>query len=169
MFCLGRDYLEFVGNYEHYLRAEMKEYIQETYVNGTKGTNLFSPKGILDNKVIWYFNHDVYAAEAIKKWRERAERVNLRNIAVIMTLQSDEEAYMFEKLRLKKKLGIYHKDLGMEDIVCCHAWNDKKEQHKFYGNWTTAVNCYLSNSRGYVSPIDWIKFLNGESEYKRYQ
>lgn len=168
MFCLGKDYLEFVENYKYYLQVEMKEFTQETYVDGTKGTNLFSPKGILDNKIVWYFNHYIYASEAVRKWNERLKRVNLNNVAVIMTIQSDEEARLFAQLKVKKKIGIYHKDLKTKDIIYCPIWSEEKERFKFNGNWTTAANCYLSNSRGYVSPINWIDFLNGEEEYRRF-
>lgn len=168
MFCLGKNYLEFLENYKQYLFAEMKVYRQQIYTEGTLGCESFFAKGILDDRIVWYFNHNAYAQDAIEKWQERVKRVNLKNVAVIMTLQSDEDAYRFAQLKADKKIGIYYKDLGLEDIIYCPAWDDDKEKFKYYGNWTTAANGYLSNSRGYMSPVNWIKFLNGEKEYRRF-
>ncbi len=168
MFCLGENYLEFVENYHYYLGLEMQEYRPKKYINNTLGSEYFCQQGILGGKVVWYFNHNAYASDAIAKWNERVKRVNINNVAVIMTLQNDEDAHRFSKLNVDKKLGIYYKDLKSRDIIYCPAWNDERERFKFYGNWATAANCYLSNSRGYVSPVNWIDFLNGEAEYRRF-
>lgn len=162
MFCLGESYLEFVENYDFYLDLEMQEFKCNKYIDATLGVESFYPKGILGDKVIWYFNHNAYASDAIKKWNERAKRVNMNNVAVIMTLQNDEDAYRFSKLKVDKKLGIYHKDLNLKDVIYCPAWSSGEERLKYNGNWPSAANHYLSNSWGHVSPINWIDFLNGE-------
>lgn len=112
MFCLGDGYLEFLENYPYYLSLQMEEYENDTYIEGTIGREAFLPKGILGNKVVWYFNHHVYAKDAVNAWNEKAKRVNCFNVAAIMILHNDEEAYRFSKLNIDKKLGIYYKNLG---------------------------------------------------------
>lgn len=169
MFCLGKDYLEFLENYQYYLALEMQEYEENTYVDGTLGREAFYPKGILGDKVIWYFNHDAFATDAIKKWNDKRKLVNCDNIAAIMILQNDDEISRFLALKIDKKIGIYYKEVsGKSNIIYCPRWNDKSEQFHWDGNWPSAANKYLSNFRGYVSPINWIKFLNGDLDYKRF-
>ncbi len=169
MFCLGKNYLEFLENYSYYLSLDMQEYEDSTYAEGTLGRETFYPKGILGNKIIWYFNHNAFAADAIRKWNEKRKVVNHNNIAAIMILQNDDEICRFLDLKIEKKIGIYYKEVhGKNNIIYCSRWNDKSEQFNWDGNWPSAANKYLSNFRGYISPINWIKFLNGESDYRRF-
>lgn len=167
MFCLGKDYLEFLKHYDYYLRLEMKEYVRGNYIEDTMGVEGFLPKGILGEKVIWYFNHDINASQAVAKWNTRAKRVNMDNIAAIMTLHTDEEAYHFTELGIEKKIGIYHKDLKLENIIYCPLWNDENIRYRYGCKWALAANVFMVNSRG-VSPVNWIKFLNGEKDYRRF-
>lgn len=168
MFCLSKDYLEFIRHYEYYLNAEMKEYERSQYIKGTMGMEAFIPKGILGDKVVWYFNHNTYATEAIAKWNERAKRVNFDNIAVLMTLHTDEDAYQFSELNIEKKLGIYYKDLGLKDIIYCQLWNEENTRFLYHNDWSSFANIYMMNFKGSISPINWIKFLNGEKDYRRF-
>lgn len=168
MFCLSKDYLEFIQHYKYYLNSEMKEYVDNRYIERTMGTEAFIPKGILGDKIVWYFNHNACAAEAIVKWNERVKRINYNNIAVLMTLHTDEDAYRFAELNIEKKLGIYYKDLGLKDIIYCQPWNDEETRFLNLYGWAAFANIYMMNSKGSISPVNWIKFLNGEKDYRRF-
>lgn len=168
MFCLGEEYIQFLREYEVLLKSEMKEYISEQYISGTLGCESFYQRGILDDRIIWYFNHNQSASDAIVKWNERVKRINYSNIAMLMTIQTDEAAYEFDKLPIKKKLGVYHKDLNLESVIYCSDWNDSRVRYQSHGNWPAYANRYMSNSDNLAGAVNWIKFLNGDNDYKRY-
>lgn len=165
----GKDFLEFAEHYEYYLEMEMEEYgEQDKYVAGTQGKELFVPKGIIGDKVIWQFPHAKNAREAVTKWNERAKRVNLSNIVVLMALHNDDEAYQFAELKVEKKLGVYYKDLGLDDVIYCPVWNeDENFRYRQGWIWAGGVIEYMLN-QNQVSPVDWIKFLGGEKNYRRF-
>ena len=170
MFCTGKDYLEFLENYEYYLDCEMKELssdcdrelsqkIGEVYAS--------VPKGILGEKLVWVFNHDVDLSEAIVKWNIRKNRVNKQNVVAIMIIHSEEDAYQFEKLSIKRKIGIYYKDLHIKQVIYCPEWNDIQIRDRFGGSWHSYANNYMLDTKGFASPINWIKFLLGKEDYIR--
>lgn len=168
MYCAGKKYLEFLEQYEYYLNCEMKELQLENYVDGTISLETFYLKGILDNKIVWNFNHSVNVRKAIAQWNLRKERFNYFDVAAIMTLQSDEDAIRFEKLKIRKKIGIYYRDLGLKHVVYIPEWyNDSELILRYGGNWPDFVNKYMAGIDGYISPINWIKFLLGSESYYR--
>jgi len=122
----------------------------------------------LGNEIIWNFNHSSNADETIAKWNEHKTRLNYANIAVIMTIQSDEDAFRFEKLKIDKKLGIYYKQLHLEHVIYIPEWQDDYDNILGYdGNWTNFVNNYMLGVNSYIQPVNWIKFLTGESSFQR--
>lgn len=170
MFCLGMNYIDFIKDYEHFLNIDM-QILYETepgYIQGTMNRESFIPKGIIDNKIIWYFNHGKNAAFWVKKWNEHRKKVNYQNVAILMTIFSDEEAYEFDKLPIKKKLGIYYRDLPLKSVLYCPEWNDETIQAQNDYNWAIFANSYMRNSTRGVCKVDWINFLNGKDDYLRY-
>ena len=168
MFCAGKDYLEFLENYEYYLDCEMEEYINWNYVDGTIGRERFMEKGILGNRVVWNFNHYIDAKIAIDKWNQRKVRFNKNNVAAIMIIQCDEDAYRFSELNIEKKIGIYYKDLNLKDIIFLPEWCDGKAvKYNYGGSWPVFVMTRMVDTRGHRCPINWIKFLLGEEKYER--
>lgn len=169
MYCLGKDYLEFIKKYRYYLQLDMKEYVNDDeYIEKSLNRELFTPKGIIDNLVVWNFNHHKDAQTAIEKWNAQRKRVNFDNIAVIMMIQCDEDAYEFEKIDIRKKVGIYYKNLNLKNVVYCPLWQNIETRYQYGGNWLAMANAFACNSRGCVAKIDWLKFLNGEENYLRY-
>lgn len=122
MYCMGKDFLKFVKKYQYYLKLDMQEYKKNKYIEGSLGYESFMPSGILDDTVVWNFNHDIYAKDAIAKWNDHRRKVNFDNIAVIMILYSDEEAKEFDELKIEKKIGIYYKDMKLENVIYCPIW-----------------------------------------------
>lgn len=159
MFCAGKDYLEFLRHYEYYLKMDMKELVEEKYIDGTMGRENFVPKGIIDDRVVWKLNHDYTAKEAIKRWNIRRQRVNFDNVVALMTIQSDEDAYEFEALAINKKLGFYYKDLQLKHVIYCPEWRDPQIRQQYNWSWPSCANTLFRNSMGYVGKVNWLKYL----------
>lgn len=171
MFCQGKDYLKFLQNYSHYLKSEMIEHNKNNCTDEWD-EGMFCSKGILDGEVVWFFNHDDYASHAIEKWNQRAKCVNMKNIAVIMIIYNDDDLQGFLNLKIDKKIGIYYKRTNTPregGVIYCAQWNDAHERHERLFNWRAAANAYLCDGQDGISPVDWIKFLNGEKDYLRFQ
>lgn len=170
MFCLGQDYIEFLKHYKYYLSLDIEPYeeMNQEYIQGTLNRERFIPKGIIGKKVVWYFNHYDTSEGAVEDWNRKRREVNFNNIAVIMIIQSDEEAYRFEKLDINKKIGVYYRDLSLKSVVFCSEWEQNaKLRRQFDFNWPKYANRYMANWF-MLGRVDWIKFLNGK-DYIRYQ
>lgn len=168
MYCAGQGYLKFLEKYEYYLNCEMKKYEDKYYIDGTLGRETFYLRGILGNEIIWNFNHSSNADETIAQWNEHRARINYSNIAVIMTIQCDEDAVRFEKLQIEKRLGIYYKQLNLQHVVYVPEWQDNYDAILGYdGNWINFANDYMSGADGYIPPVNWVKFLVGDSSFRR--
>lgn len=114
MYCLGKDYLEFIKKYRYYLQLDMKEYVNDDeYIEKSLNRELFTPKGIIDNSVVWNFNHHKDAQTAIEKWNAQRKRVNFDNIAVIMMIQCDEDAYEFKKCCILSFMAEYRDEISI--------------------------------------------------------
>ena len=111
-------YIDFLENYEYYLSFDMKEKIGDIeHRDGTIGIEEFWPHGIVggeEKTVEWVLNHDIEPGISVRKWNSRRCRVNYDNIVAIMIIQSDQEAYAFDKLNIERKIGFYYKNLGLE-------------------------------------------------------
>lgn len=170
--CSGRDYLEFLKKYEFYLGQDMKVFRQAfeyPYNPANMGREQFYPKGIIDNKLVWWFVHSDNAETSVNEWNVRRKRVNLNNIVAIMLIMSDEEAYEFDKLNIERKIGIYYKDLQLDSVIYCKEWDNNPQlwlENNF--NWNAYAVKYMTNTQGKNSRINWIKFLNGATDYIRY-
>lgn len=166
MFCGGKDFIKFVSNLEYYLEQELLPYKNDIYIPGTLGLEQFVEKGIIDNEIVWNFNHDIYSEDAIEKWNRRKCRVNKDYVYIVMIIQNDADAYAFEQLKTKRKIGFYYKDLGLKSIVPVKEWNDKKIRWERGFNFTMYVNWHANYEIG-CDKIDWLKFLNDEEDYIR--
>lgn len=160
--------MEFLRKYEYYMNCEMKKLDGEYYIDGTLAREAFYLRGILGNEIIWNFNHSSNADETIAQWNEHKARFNYGNIAAVMTIQSDEDAFRFEELKIEKKLGIYYKQLDLEHVIYIPEWQDNYDAIlKYDGNWTNFANDYMLGANGYIPPVNWIKFLVGDSSFRR--
>ncbi len=112
-------------------------------------------------------NHDIEPGISVRKWNSRRCRVNYDNIVAIMIIQSDQEAYAFDKLNIERKIGFYYKNLGLENVICINEWSNKKNIIEFDSMFPFFVNNYMRNFAKEVPIIDWMKFFNGEKEFVR--
>jgi len=169
MSCIGRDYITFLEHYKYYCSKEMRAYTEEDYERCRKGFHDFIPKGMIDNKITWIFNHYLDAETGIEAWKKGLERLNYQNIVALAALQSDEEAYDFEALPIKRKLGFYYKELHLEHVIHVKEFNDLQERYHFEGNWLAYVVQYGSSLNQCIPHVDWIKFLSGKEDFLRFQ
>lgn len=159
MYSLGENYINFLQDYSRYLKMPMEQYEEENYIKQTIGREGYTPKGIIDNKVIWYLNHDIFPEMAINKWNERRYRVNDKNVIAIMTLYTDEEAYAFDDLNIEKKIGFYQKDLKLKSVVYLKEWEDLRIRHKYSYSFPLMVNALPNQTE--MCNVDWLSFLLG--------
>lgn len=164
----GKDYLEFLNQYNLYLNTDMEE-LDNTNKWDRKISSLdqFAPKGIIGDKIIWNFPHATNADEAIEKWNKKRKEINYNNIVALMVIYDDDDAEKFEQVLIKRKLGIYYKNLHLQSVLYCPEWKKEEVRFRYRYGWSHYVHRYVTNMvRG--SRIDWIKFLNGRNDYLRY-
>lgn len=172
MICSGKDFFAFLSDYEHYLGKDMVLY-DDGYNDASSGDLgdmilRFMPKGILDNKVVWNFAHETNPESEVCMWNIRRKRVNFKNIALIMIIQNDKEAYEFAELPIEKKIGFYYKDMNVPSIIKIDGWDNQEMRRSVMYRWHVYANCCVLNTKGKIGKIDWIKFLNGTEGFVRY-
>lgn len=168
MGCMKNDYIEFLKNWEYYCSQKIRAYTKEEYDASYFTLHNCVPRGMIDDKVTWIFGHYQSEEEGIAAWEKGIKRINKDNIVAIAALESDEDAYAFEQLPIKKKLGFYYKDLHLNHVVYLKKWEDAKIRCEMGGNFWGFVVRYCSNSYQYSSYIDWIKFLYNQTNYVRF-
>ena len=168
-FCTTEHYYEFIENYEKYLLCDMKGIECESISEPLKIGEMFasSPRGIIDDKVEWVFNHDVYGEKAVNRWNEKRKKVNMKNIAILKTIFSDEDAYRFDKLNVEKKIGFYYKDLGLKSVFYCPEWYDQSIRDRYASYFVGFAIDRVTDDEKYYRNIDWIRFLLGKEDYIR--
>ena len=171
--CFYDGFFDFAGNLKDFLAKPMQIHYDETYNYNGIGRERFFPKGIItDSKgcqVEFLFPHTSSAELAVDKWNNRKERVNYENVAIAVIITNDSQLERFNELKIEKKIGVYYKKSDIEGMVFCDEWNDKELRFANDYNWPKYGNTYLINSRGSAAAVDWIKFLNGERGFLRYE
>ena len=162
------EFVDFVENI-HIYKNLMLEKIEQTAepISGYYNNEIFMPSAHIDNKITWLFPHTDNIDETIIKWNRKMELVNLDNLAVVAILYSDRDAFIFDSINIKKKIGFYYKDLGLSSVVYLPEWEDTKVRLNYGYRFSNFVHRYVTNVKG-RSKIDWIKFLNGYDDYLRY-
>ena len=104
------DYIEFLSNLEHYLKAEIIFTEKSKYPEGDVARaswHHWYPIGLLDGKVEIHFLHYYSEKEAAEKWHRRAKRVNMNNLFIVGMDQnqaSEEGIKQFDRLPYKNKI-----------------------------------------------------------------
>jgi len=161
--CLSENgYMEFLRDYKKYLGMDIK-----LMAGWEEGHHMFVPRGIIDDKIVWYFAHTEDEVKEAEKWNERRKRVNFENIAALMLLENEEEAYLFDELPIEKKLGFYYKDLGLKSVIPTPEWLQLKGKTKLEFNYGLYLMKKYTNNYGRASNIDWLRFLNGSKKFLR--
>lgn len=163
-----RNYIQFLKDYEHYLSTDIilaeKDFVEEDL----EGNPVFCPRGILDDSVCWWFPHVNNENEGIEVWNRRRHYINFDNIIALMIILTDEQAYEFEQIPIKKKLGFYYKDLNLSSVLYTPEWNDTALQNKCSFRYQKFIHSIYARNISSICKVDWIKFLNGEDDFVRF-
>ncbi len=96
-----KDFIKYLENIEHYKNANM-QFIHEDGIS--------YPIGKLDDINI-YFQHYKTEEEALSKWIQRTERIDINNIFILFTDRDEctyEDLVRFDNLNFKNKIVFTH-------------------------------------------------------------
>lgn len=133
----SKDFIRFVNNIEYYLSQELVMRYGEFY-----------PIGRLDDIEI-YFNHYETCKEAVEKWNQRKERINLEKIFVLITDRDgfNEELFNeFINIKYPKLLFTGNKKYKNENSIYYSEFEDNNQigdilsNKKFYKEYKL-INC----------------------------
>lgn len=133
----SKDFIRFVNNIEYYLSQELVIRYGELY-----------PIGRLDDIEI-YFNHYETCKEAVEKWNQRKERINLDKILVLITDKDGFNNELFNEFinikypkllftgnkKYKNENSIYYSEFEGNDQI-----GDILSNRKFYKEYKL-INC----------------------------
>lgn len=170
LFIDHEHYLNLISNLDYYLKLPLKLVLNEYGFI----------EGYLEN-VKLNFVHDLSEYDILSKWNRRLKRFNFQNYLVKMDIHNDKEAYKFEDLKLKTKIGFYYKDLNLDSIIYIENWKDMKLRHKYKWDFSLLMmKCVVRNNINVDAEpneinigncfnryYDIFKLLNGEADFRR--
>lgn len=122
------DYFKLLNNLNEFLDSKLEEASPDTNTPYEYGYRGGWPRGSLSDsngdKVYLNFNHALSFENAKKDWERRKKRINYDDVFIKMTINSEENAYKFDALPFKNKIGFYYKELPLKSIVCLRGWSD---------------------------------------------
>lgn len=145
LYFMYPDYIEFLSNLEHYLKAPIVFVEESKYPLGNqrlKEAKHPYPVGLLDGKVEIHFLHYYTREEAESKWRKRCDRVDLKNLIVIgsdQNLCSVDDIKSFNNLPFENKFMFSSKNTGGDNVIFIPEYEEAgevgdpyREGHIFY-------------------------------------
>lgn len=144
---LPSDFIKLVENLEEYMQKEIVE-IEDNSVS--------YPVGMLGDVKLWFVHYKTFE-QAENAWNRRKERINWKNIRVMLTVReecNDEILSRFEKLPYKKVVFANEKHPKFPSVI-------------FANNHGKPLSGYISDivnvfgKRGYqTGGFNYLKFLN---------
>lgn len=58
--------------------------------------------------------------------------------------------------------------MNLPSVVKIDGWDDPAERRAAIYRWYVYANNCVLNTKGKISKIDWIRFLNGSGDFIRY-
>lgn len=144
----GEHYIEILKDIMHLSKYS----IEEVSHNSSR-----YPIGVLNKKWELHFMHYKSFDEAVHKWRERVERMDIKNMYVILVETSSvkyDDMVEFDKLPFKNKILITHK--YYPEIKCAVAI-EKYDEININGELFSPYNIWGMKK---YDQINWIDFLN---------
>ena len=139
-FFMASDYIKFISNLKHYLKADLTFINPETAhcieeIKKNKSYPNF-PVGLLDGEIEIVFLHYKSEKEALEKWTRRCSRVNYENILFKFNDQNEctlQDLEAFINLPYNNKLFFTCKNWGINSPVI-----KRIHQPKWYSSITTS-------------------------------
>jgi len=163
MYADNENYYKFLLDIEGHMKLPMQE-VENTRDNLYKGIYAY-PRGYVGNSE-WVFNHDVTFDKAVARWNKGVARFNYDNFIVIMTIYSEEMAYLFDKLPIENKIGFYWKELNLNSVICMPEWNNPKVRERYNSDFSALINRVADEENG-IRAINWIKALQHKGGFNR--
>ena len=156
LYIKGIEYLEFCKHLEYYAKCPLVECTDSMDVTCPVGTLIPTDDDHIPVHI--YFEHDDNFAQAKEKWMERFSRVDYDNVFFIWefydTLYDHDMLYSFDRLPLKHKLIITHRELpDLQNAVTVHCYQNDQPFAQMLASKG------LSGKR-YLDEIDYVDFLN---------
>lgn len=159
LYFYADDYIKFCSNIEYYLNKDLRFIPIEESKNSTEliSSKKTCPIGVIDDIEI-VFLHYASEEEAYEKWNRRKERIVWDNIVYKM---SEQNACTVENIRQFSKLPV--------DRKFCYVTNDYGNDSDVLWSGGSIGNNVLNDTFLFGENVDPIRFINGDSDYKRKQ
>ena len=132
LFFDADSFLEFVGDLPRYLTHDLSEDL-------AAGRRAGYPVGRMGAVTVNFMHYGTFA-DAEAKWRERAQRVDVDNVALVFTDKdgaTDEHITRFAELPDSRKLAFTAKEFPtLECVAAVPAFAGSKEIGDLYTHWT---------------------------------
>lgn len=142
------DFIKYLQNIEHYMHADM------TFV---KEEGITYPIGQLDDIRI-YFQHYHSKEEALRKWTERTNRIDLDNLFILFNDRDNctyEQLQAFDKLPYPNKVVFTHKPYPeLQSAYYIKGY----EQEGQVGNLYEYINPF--SGRKHFDQFDYVSWFN---------
>lgn len=147
-FANPEQYIDFCSNLEYYLACDF-----------IKKENAQYPIGLLDGKIEVHFMHYNNYEAAIKKWKERRQRVNFNNLYMILVQRdgcTEDNIADFLKIPFENKIVLAaNKHTENEKVICIPDTTISPEEVR-------DLCAYKSKFTGkrYIDDFDYVSWLN---------
>lgn len=148
LFIMPGDYLKFLQNLPHYLKQSP---------SGIQDDTLPYPVGKLDDITVYFMHYKTFA-DAYGKWCERAKRVDLDNLYILMTDRNgctQQQMEEFDKLPFAHKVLFTH--IPHPEIKCA-CYIPGFETQDSVGVLSDFQPSFWR--RRYLDKFDYVSFLN---------
>ncbi|RAT98710.1 DUF1919 domain-containing protein [Brevibacillus sp. Leaf182] len=142
LYIRKNEYLKLLNNLSYYLSCKLKF---------IKVDGISHPVGVLDDIKI-YFNHSASEREAEDAWNRRLKKLNWDNLFIQMTIESEEEAYAFDKLPYKNKIAFTEKDYQLYSCFWISEWEKPSVRERYEGFWQFVH----TESHKYFDVVSWL-------------
>lgn len=153
MYIDASEYIEFLENFEFYLKCDMEDGGMADPDNGGGAI------GILNGKIKLHGIHYSSFEELRDKWMERRERVNFDNLFIIGVYRdgcNDELVERFCNLPFDHKVFLSHKNIECKNSDCIVKVNCGRKAKEV----PAADKMYSCKMRLYDKSFDFVSWLN---------
>ncbi len=141
------DFIKFLSDLDLYLEMELKQYVTDEYTY---------PIGLLGEIKIHFMHYETFE-EAAKKWYERVNRINKRNLYIVMNEGKGcryEDLVKFDKLPFPFKVVFTHKPYPVIKSAYYIKGFEDKESCDFLFEYRKR------RIERYYEQFDYVSFLN---------
>lgn len=113
--------------------------------------------------------HAIHAnsiAEYMVQWERRRERINKKNVWVMMIIENDDMADAFAQIEATHKVGFYFKQTDCKDIVCLNDWQNYSSRQNSGHDFLSYVHHLIWDDK-ILRYVDIFKLFSCEEDFIR--